>query len=134
MLPTESLEAKLFVTNKDIGFLQNNYLVKQEKNESLPVDIRIDSFPYSEYGDVKGKIAWIGSDALAPTEERPFYHFPVKVKLEDQKLTVRKSTTQLSLQSGMSISASIKVRDRPIISLITDRFTQQIDNLKFLRD
>ena len=133
-MPSDNLEAKLFVTNRDIGFLQNNYIVKKEKDESLPVDIRIDSFPYSEYGDVKGEIDWIGSDALAPTEERPYYHFPVKVKLDDQKLKVRKSDTQLSLQSGMSISASIKVRDRPIISLITDRFTQQIENLKYLRD
>ena len=134
VVPSENLEAKLFVTNKDIGFLQNNYAVRQGNDESLPVDIRIDSFPYSEYGDVKGKIAWIGSDALAPNEERPFYHFPVKVKLDAQKLKVRKSETLLSLQSGMSISASIKVRDRPIISLITDRFTQQIENLKYLRD
>lgn len=134
VVPSDNLEAKLFVTNKDIGFLQNNYIVRQEKNESLPVDIRIDSFPYSEYGDVKGSIAWIGSDALAPNEERPFYHFPVKVKLDAQKLKVRKSDKQLSLQSGMSISASIKVRDRPIISLITDGFTQQLENLKYLRD
>ena len=134
VVPSDNLEAKLFVTNRDIGFLQNNYLVRKENEESLPVDIRIDSFPYSEYGDVKGKIAWIGSDALEPTQERPFYHFPVKVKLDNQKLKVRKSDTQLSLQSGMSISASIKVRDRPIISLITDRFTQQIEQLKFLRD
>ncbi|MEM9137708.1 MAG: HlyD family efflux transporter periplasmic adaptor subunit, partial [Cyanobacteria bacterium P01_F01_bin.42] len=133
VVPAENLEAKLFVTDRDIGFLQNNYLVRQENNETLPVDIRIDSFPYSEYGDVKGKIAWIGSDALAPTEERPFRHFPIKVKLDTQKLSVRQSDAKLSLQSGMSISASIKVRDRPIISLITDRFTQQIDRLKYLR-
>ena len=137
IVPEDELEARLFVTDRDIGFLQNNFLSKQqeenEEDQKMPVDIRIDSFPYSEYGDVEGIVDWIGSDALAPTEERPFRHFPIKVKLTQQKLEVRKTDKKLSLQSGMSISASIKVRDRPIISLITDRFTQQIDRLKFLR-
>ncbi|MCM1983850.1 response regulator [Lyngbya confervoides] len=134
VVPSEDLEAKLYVTNRDIGFLQNNYLLKQAKDQPLPVDIRIDSFPYSEYGDVKGEIVWIGSDALPPTETRPYPSFPVRVKLDNQRLQVRKSEEKLALQSGMAISASIKVRDRPIISLITERFTQQIEKLKFLRN
>ncbi len=133
VVPTENLEAKLFLSNRDIGFIQNNFLVKQAKKEKLLVDIRIDSFPYSEYGDLQGVIEWIGSDALPPTETRPFPSFPVRVKLDSQRLKIRKSDLELGLQSGMSISASIKVRDRAIISLITERFTKQLENLKQLR-
>ena len=41
--------------------------------------------------------------------------------------------TPLNLQSGMSITANIRVRSRPVISLITDLFTRQIEGIKRFR-
>ncbi len=34
----------------------------------MNVDVRIDSFPFSEFGDIKGKVIDIGSDALPPDQ------------------------------------------------------------------
>jgi hemolysin D len=76
LVPLDSLVAKVFVSNQDIGFI----------HPGMKVDVRVDSFPFSEYGDIKGKISWIGSDALPPTEVRRFYSFPAKVILDSQSL------------------------------------------------
>lgn len=122
IVPSESLKAKVYITNKDIGFIQTG----------MPVDVRVDSYNFSEFGDIKGKIESIGSDALPPTEVRQFYSFPAVVELDAQTLQTR-GRRELDLQSGMSVSVNIKVRNRPIISLITDRFSKEEDGIKHLR-
>lgn len=122
IVPEDNLKAKVYITNKDIGFIQTG----------MPVDVRVDSYNFSEFGDIKGTIESIGSDALPPTEVRQFYSFPAVVKLDSQTLKTR-GRRELDLQSGMSVSVNIKVRDRPIISLITDRFSREEDGIKHLR-
>jgi hemolysin D len=121
VVPDNTLQVEVFITNKDIGFVR----------EGMPVDVRIDSFPFSEYGDVKGELLSVGSDALPPTEVRPVYTFPAKIRLKQN--TLKANGRELALQSGMSVSVNIKVRDRPIISILTDSFTQQIESLKNVR-
>jgi hemolysin D len=121
LVPSEILLAKVYITNKDIGFIRTG----------MPVDVRIDSFPLSEFGDIKGELTWVGSDALEPTQERQYYSFPAKIKLDSQKL--KSNGQSLTLQSGMSISANIKTRQRTVISLFTDLFTGEVENLKHLR-
>jgi HlyD family secretion protein len=121
IVPDDTLVAKVYLTNKDIGFLK----------EGMPVDVRVDSFPYSEFGDVKGKLTWIGSDALPPEQIRPFYSFPAKVKLERQSLVINGRT--VFLQSGMSISTNIRVRQRTVMSIFTDLFSEKTDSLKNVR-
>ncbi|HEY9652910.1 MAG TPA: HlyD family efflux transporter periplasmic adaptor subunit [Coleofasciculaceae cyanobacterium] len=121
IVPTDSLVAKVYLTNKDIGFVR----------EGMPVDVRIDSFPFSEFGDIKGELIWIGSDALPPEQIRPYYSFPAKVKLNQQYLRV--NDRKISLQSGMSISTNIKVRDRTVLSIFTDLFYKKTDSLKTVR-
>ena len=121
VVPENSLKAEVFLTNKDIGFVR----------AGMPVDIRIDSFPFSEFGDIKGTLESIGSDALPPTQIRPYYSFPVTVRLNQQALILKDK--QLPLQSGMSVSVNIKLRKRTILSIFIDGFTQQIESLKFMR-
>jgi hemolysin D len=121
LVPAEALVAKVYISNKDIGFVRKGMLV----------DVRIDSFPFSEYGDVKGSLTWIGSDALQPTEIRPYYHFPAKISLKTQNLT--KSGQSLKLQSGMSINVNLKTRQRNVWSIFTEQFTNQVEGVKHLR-
>lgn len=121
IVPDDYLVAKIYLTNKDIGFVK----------VGMPVDVRIDSFPYSEFGDLKGKLDWIGSDALPPEQSRPFYSFPAKVKLDKQSIAI--NGRSLVLQSGMSLSTNIRVRQRTVISIFTDLFTEKADSLKNVR-
>jgi hemolysin D len=121
IIPSKDAVAKVYITNKDIGFVK----IGQQ------VDVRIDTFNFSEFGDVKGTIEWIGSDALPPDQVYPFARFPAKIKLSQQTLTVKGSAIQL--KPGMSIKANIKLRDRTVMSIFTDMFSKQSDGIKNLR-
>jgi len=122
IVPNEKYIAEVFITNKDIGFVR----------EGMKADVRVDSFPFSEFGDIKGQLISIGSDALPPDETHQFYRFPAKISLDKQALEM--NSRQLPLQSGMSITANIKVREeRTVMSLFTELFTKQVESLKEVR-
>ncbi len=119
IVPSEKVFAKVFITNRDIGFVRLK----------MPADIRIDAYPFSEFGDIKGTVEWIGSDAVPPTQIRPYYSFPARIELANQSLS-NGQPQKLPLQVGMSINVNIKLRKRTVISVITDQFTTQADRLK----
>ncbi|KAF3890862.1 HlyD family type I secretion periplasmic adaptor subunit [Scytonema tolypothrichoides VB-61278_2] len=121
IVPNEELVARVYITNRDIGFVR----------QGQKVDVRIDSFPFQEFGDIKGELIWIGSDALPPDQIHNFYRFPAKVRLDKQSVLV--SDRSLSLQSGMSINANIKLRQRTIMSIFTDFLVQKAESLKSIR-
>jgi hemolysin D len=118
IVPADALVARVFITNRDIGFV----------HEGMNVDVRIDSFPYSEFGDVKGTLTHIGSDALPPDQINPQYRFPADVTLEEQSIIINGQPMQL--QSGMSLSANIKTRPKRVIMIFADLFTRKMDSLK----
>ena len=122
IVPDDQLVAKIFITNQDIGFVK----------EGMPVDVRLDSFPFSEFGDIKGKLVWIGSDALPPDQSNPSYRFPAKVQIEKQAIKINEYR-KINLQSGMSLTANIKIRERTVISLFTDFFFKNTESLKYVR-
>ncbi|MEH2151399.1 HlyD family efflux transporter periplasmic adaptor subunit [Nostoc sp.] len=121
LVPNNNLVAKVYITNRDIGFVQ----------EGQQVDVRIDSFPFQEYGDIKGELIEIGSDALAPDQIYNFWRFSAKVHLNAQKLLINQH--QVPLQSGMSINANIKLRQRTVMSIFTDFLVQKAESLKSVR-
>ncbi|MEM9904362.1 MAG: HlyD family efflux transporter periplasmic adaptor subunit [Cyanobacteria bacterium P01_D01_bin.44] len=118
IVPEDKLVARVFVPNKDIGFVKLGQTV----------DVRIDAFPYSEFGDVDGKILSIGSDALPPDEVFPFYRFPVEIELDSQ--TLNSNGTDLVLRSGMSLNANIKLRKRRVITFFSDLFVNKLDSVR----
>jgi HlyD family secretion protein len=122
IVPNDKYIADVFITNKDIGFVR----------EGMKVDVRIDSFPFSQFGDIKGEVSNIGSDALPPDQTHQFYRFPATVTLEQQNIVAQGRT--IPLQSGMSITANIKVREeRTVMDLFSEMFTRQVDSLKEVR-
>ena len=123
IVPEDHLVAEVFVTNKDIGFVR----------EGQDTDVRMDSFPFSEFGDIDGEVISVGSDALPPDQEHQYYRFPVKVSLNDQILET-KGGREIPLQSGMSVNVNIKVREkRSVLSLFTELFTDKVESLKEVR-
>ncbi len=121
IVPSSDVVAKIYITNQDIGFVK----------VGQAVDVRIDTFNFSEFGDVKGAIEWIGSDALPPDQQHPYARFPAKIKLTKQNLVVKGEARQL--KPGSSVKANIKLRDRTVLSIFTDIFTKQSDGVKNLR-
>ena len=68
---------------------------------------------------------------LLINESQVSYRFPATVKLEEQ--SVLSGEQKLNLQSGMGVSANIKLRSRPVITIISDMFTKQLDGVKRFR-
>jgi HlyD family secretion protein len=122
IVPNNYLLAEVFINNKDIGFVE----------VGMPADVRIDSFPFSEFGDVKGKLVWIGADALPPTPPTyDFFRFPARIELSSQTMQIRDRI--VPLQSGMSVTANIRTRNRTVLSIFTDLFTRQAESLRYVR-
>ena len=121
LVPANRLQARVEVSDSDIGFVK----------VGLPVNVSVDSFPSGEFGYIKGTLIKLGSDALSPDQLSPQYRFPATVSLEQQ--SVEFGDQKLNLQSGMGVSANIKLRSRPVISIISDLFTKQMDGVKRFR-
>tara|TARA_Y100000589_G_scaffold331488_1_gene385253 strand:- start:3399 stop:4913 length:1515 start_codon:yes stop_codon:yes gene_type:complete len=109
LVPIDDLVARVFVSNRDIAFLKKEQSVK----------IRVDAYPYNEFGEIEGKIDAIGSDVLEPDSNYNFYRFPVTIKLKEPFIMHKKK--KLNLKTGMSLSANIVLRKRPVLSLFTER-------------
>ena len=93
--------------------------------------IRVDAFPFSRYGEINGKVSQIGAEALAPNTTANYYRFPLKITLERSYLNDK--DVKIPLSSGMSITTNLKLRDKPVISLISDVFVNQADSVRSLR-
>ena len=85
----------------------------------MAVDISIDSFPASDFGVLEGSVSFIGSDALPPnsSSEIRTFNFPVTIDLSDQFLNL-KDGNSLPLQTGMSLTANIKLRKVSYLRLL----------------
>ena len=73
----------------------------------------------------------IAADALSPTPTQDVYRFPVKLQLE--RSTLQTQGVSIPLKSGMAISTNLKLRDKRVISLISDVFVDQTDSIRSLR-
>ena len=121
IVPQDKLIADVSVTNKDIGY------IKKEQR----ANIRVQAFDYTEFGELKGKISSIGADVMPPDSENRYYRYPVKIELESNYLT--NNGLKVPVISGMAVSANIKLRDKRLISIVSDIFSSNKDALKQLR-
>ena len=121
IVPLKNLEANVLVPSDKIGFVRKD----------MQADISIDSFPASDFGVLEGSVSFIGSDALAPNqaEQISTYSFPVTIDLSDQYLNLR-SGKNLPLQTGMSLTANIKLRKVSYLRLLLSNFKSKADSLK----
>ena len=116
VIPDDRDLAKLVVPDMNVGFL----------SPGMEVQLRLDAYTYSEFGSIKGRLVDVGPSLLPPDKNSPRApYFPAKVKLQTQSIKI--SGKQIPLRSGMGVTALIKVRDKPMITLMTDMFTRGND-------
>ncbi len=121
IIPQGKLKAKVFVANKDIGFIKSGQDAK----------IRVDAFPFTSYGELTGKISSIGADVLEPDATADYYRYPVSINLD--KSYLKPNGRKIPLRSGMAITTNLKLRDKRLISLISDMLVDQTDSIKGIR-
>ncbi len=116
------LKAKLFLPNSEYGFIR----------DGMPVKLAVSSFPPGEYGYLKGVVKDIGADALESTDQQSADRqrantFPMTIELTDNQ---DKSAIIERLAPGMQVAANIIVRQRPVLTLLTDVFTKGSESLQ----
>ena len=121
------IEVEAMVRNEDIGFV----------SEGQEVEVKIDAFPFTRYGLIKGRLRKLGRDATsqspattqgasghasqeqasaAQNSPPPDLAYPAKITLERDWITVDGRTEKL--QPGMHVSAEIRTGDRRAISFL----------------
>ena len=121
LVPTNKLQARVMIPNKDIGFVK----------EGMPTEIRIASYPFTEYGSIKGTLIRLAADSKATNPNIPAEHFPAVVEL-DSNILVNKGK-DLPIKPGMSVTSLIKLGSRPAISLLSDRIVGLFDGVRHIR-
>ena len=121
IVPDGQLEAKIFVKNSDIGFVK----------EGMKAEIRVDAYPFSRFGSLSGSVLHIGDEVLPADNLNPQSRFPVYLNIENQYLMKNKNKYQI--KAGQSINVNLIVKQRRVITIFTDIFSNSIDSLKSIK-
>ena len=121
IVPQDLLIAKIFISSKDIAF------VKIGQN----AEVRLDAYPFSEFGSIKGKLKTIGKETLITESEKAGTFYPATVALDNQYLI--KSENKLPILSGQTVQVNLIVREKRVITLLTDVIAMILDPLKSIR-
>ena len=121
VVPTGTLEAKIYLTNRNVGFAR----------PGQQAQIRVDAFPFTEFGSISGRLKRIGTESLPPDQYRDQPHFPAYVSLDS--LYLEKDSVRHRVLSGQTVSVNLIVREKRVITLIADVFQKAIDSLREIR-
>ncbi len=95
------LEVEAWIENKDVGFVSSGQ----------PVEVKIDTFPFTTYGTVSGKVLLISRDAVQVDKVGLVY--AVRASLDRASVVVEGRPTPLL--AGMAVSVEIKTGQRRLI-------------------
>lgn len=99
-----ALEVEAQVLNRDIGQLR----VGQR------VITKVETFDFTRYGYIEGRVQWVGTDAIADPKLGPIY--PVRISLEATQTPNLVHGMSGRVAPGMSVTADIKTGERRLIS------------------
>lgn len=116
------------ILNKDIGFIR----------EGQPVRVKLEAYPFTDYGIVPGVVESISRDAVDTSEPgageqhdrngrvvQPGLVFTTRIRL--LKRTIRVAGGDQPISPGLAVQAEIKTSDRRIIQYLLSPITQAID-------
>lgn len=98
------IEVEAFIENKDKGFVHVGH----------DVAVKVETFEYTKYGTLKGRVSHVSQDAIQ--DEKRGLIYAVKVALDVARLDVDGKLTDIT--PGMAVSVEIKTGDRRIIDYV----------------
>lgn len=121
LVPTDNLQAKVFVPNRDLAFVF----------PGQQADVSVEAYDRSRYGLLPAQVSVIGTDALPPDDVYNFSRFPITLKLSSQAL--RRDGQTFPLQAGMAITADLKLEKRTLLELFFSRILSSARALQGMR-
>jgi hemolysin D len=107
------IEVEALISSRDIGFIENG----------MDVAIKVDTFLFTKYGLVHGKITNISGDAI--TDEKLGLVYKTKIKLNEKFIKVDNKKVQLSY--GMSVTSEIKTSKRTVLEFFLSPITKALN-------
>lgn len=98
------LEVEATVLNRDIGFVEIGQAVQ----------VKLDTFAFTKYGAVPGRVAAVSSDAVADERLGPVYK--VRVALDRQSIAI--GGRALPLSPGLAATVDIRTGTRRVIDYV----------------
>jgi hemolysin D len=98
------VEVEAQVENKDVGFVK----------EGQPVEIKVETFPFTLYGTIPGKVLSVSDDAAAI--ENIGLVYPTRVSMDRSNIQVEGK--QVNLSPGMAVTVEIKTNKRRLIEYL----------------
>jgi hemolysin D len=97
-----TLEVEAFIENKDIGFVEENQAA----------EIKVESFPFTRYGVIEGKVVSLSRDAV-PLDKVGFV-YSARVSMAKSSVQVE-NDKHVTLTPGMTVTVEIKTGSRRLI-------------------
>ena len=107
------MDIEVLVLNKDIGFVEPNQ----------DAVIKIESFPYTRYGYLTGKVKSISHDAVS--HEQLGLVYTAVISLDKYTLNVDGKT--INLTAGMNVTAEIKTGKRRVLDYLLSPLQTKLD-------
>lgn len=102
IVPKENvLEVEAMLPNKDIGFV----------NPGQQAEVKVETFPFTKYGTLRGTITQVSSDAIA--DEKLGLIYATRVKLAKDTLQVENKVIRMT--PGMAVTVEVKTGKRRVI-------------------
>ena len=98
------VEAEAQVENKHVGFVL----------EGQPVEIKVETFPFTLYGTIPGRVLAVSDDA-APIEKVGLV-YPTRVSMD--RSTIHVDGKEVNLSAGMAVTVEIKTGKRRLIQYL----------------
>lgn len=121
LVPSDELQAQVFAPNRDLAFIR----------PGQRAEVGFSAYDVSLYGTLPAVVSTISEDALPPSTEYDYPHFPITLALDKQVLESRGQ--RFALQPGMALTAQIKLQKRTILQLLFSRFNQSLDAVRTVR-
>jgi len=122
LVPSDShLEVEAMLSNRDIGFV----------HPGQDVEIKVDTFPFTRYGLIHGRVVSVSQDAIArdkPAEKVPSLEgtssepkgqelvYSARISLDRTQMQVEENLVNLS--AGMAVTVEIKTGSRAVITYL----------------
>ena len=98
------VEVEAQVENKDVGFVKAGQVV----------EVKVETFPFTLYGTIPGKVLNISDDAAAI--EKVGLVYPTRVGMD--RATIQVEGKQVNLSPGMAVAVEIKTGQRRVIEYL----------------
>ncbi|HEX8215119.1 MAG TPA: HlyD family type I secretion periplasmic adaptor subunit [Allosphingosinicella sp.] len=116
------IEVEAQVLNKDIGFVR----------EGQPVRVKLEAFPFTDYGLIEGRVESISRDAVQQPagaqgsgEAAPGLVYRARISLERNYVSV--AGRRQAIGAGMAVQAEIKTGDRTIAKYLLSPISKTVN-------